>query len=284
MGNEDKSLAVVEPAPATPALFAAASPAAVVEFASGAARVLSDVIERQKLYVEISGRRHVRVEGWTTCGALVGVFPRVEWCRRMDREDEVAYEARVSVRRTGTGEELSAAEAMCSSAESRWRGRDENAIRSMAQTRATSKALRLPLAWIVTLAGYDGTPAEEMEHVREPEPPPARAPAASPAPKRAVMLLIDRITGWPNRHAVVNGVLKHLGDIRGFTERGGPDRKAVEGALDEAARRTGIGTLDDLRQTVHEKLNEKNKAPPTRSPGDDGAPGDEMPEWAGEPS
>ena len=34
----------------------------------------------------------------------------------------------------------------------------------MAQTRATSKALRQPLGFVITLAGFDPTPAEEMPY------------------------------------------------------------------------------------------------------------------------
>ena len=40
--------------------------------------------------------------------------------------------------------------------------RDDYALRSMAQTRATSKALRQPLGFVMSLAGFDPTPAEEM--------------------------------------------------------------------------------------------------------------------------
>lgn len=40
-------------------------------------------------------------------------------------------------------------------------------LRSMAQTRAQSKALRNALAWVVVLAGYRPTPAEEMDAVAE---------------------------------------------------------------------------------------------------------------------
>ena len=36
-------------------------------------------------------------------------------------------------------------------------------IASMAQTRAVSKAFRLALSWVMTLAGYEPTPAEEMK-------------------------------------------------------------------------------------------------------------------------
>ena len=47
-------------------------------------------------------------------------------------------------------------------------------LSSMAQTRANAKALRNVLSWVVVLAGYRPTPAEEMEGVYEREQPPAR--------------------------------------------------------------------------------------------------------------
>ena len=49
-------------------------------------------------------------------------------------------------------------------------------LRSMAQTRAGAKALRNALAWVVVLAGYRPTPAEEMTGEREP----ARSEEESP--------------------------------------------------------------------------------------------------------
>ena len=42
-------------------------------------------------------------------------------------------------------------------------------LRSMAQTRAAAKALRNALAWVVVLAGYEPTPAEELEAERMPQ-------------------------------------------------------------------------------------------------------------------
>lgn len=43
-------------------------------------------------------------------------------------------------------------------------------LRSMSQTRACAKAFRNVLAWVVVLAGYKPTPAEEMQGVVEVEP------------------------------------------------------------------------------------------------------------------
>ena len=49
----------------------------------------------------------------------------------------------------------------------------------MALTRATGKAFRLGFSWIITLAGYEATPAEEMDGVIEGEFKPAPEPAAA---------------------------------------------------------------------------------------------------------
>ena len=57
---------------------------------------------------------------------------------------------------------IGAAESGCYRDENRWRNAERHALKSMAQTRATSKALGQVLRWIPELAGYSGTPAEEM--------------------------------------------------------------------------------------------------------------------------
>ena len=51
-------------------------------------------------------------------------------------------------------------------------------LRSMAQTRACSKVIRNVFAWVVVLAGYKPTPAEEMDGVIQDKPPAGAAPAA----------------------------------------------------------------------------------------------------------
>lgn len=138
-------------------LFGDAGPVAVVERATEAANALSAVIESKELYKVIGKKKHVYVEGWTLLGSMLGVFPVVEWTRQVDD----GWEARV-VARTRNGDEIGAAEAMCSRKEDRWKTADDYAIRSMAQTRAVSKALRHPLGFVMTLAGYEATPEAEM--------------------------------------------------------------------------------------------------------------------------
>jgi len=145
-------------------------PEAAVMEAERAATVFKDVIERRRaqLITKIAGRDHVRIEGWLTLGTLAAVLfrgpvtPYVVWVRPVGNADgePIGYEARAEAR---CGDRvMTAAEAECLFNESNWKGKDDFAVRSMAQTRACSKALAFALRWVMVLAGYEGTPAEEM--------------------------------------------------------------------------------------------------------------------------
>lgn len=150
---------LVPQAQASATLFRTDDPVQVIEKASAVADALKNVLQKQGLTKNIQGRDHVLVEGWTTLGSMLGVVPVVEWTRPLD--DGQGWEARVEAR-TLDGRVVGAAEAECTRGEKTWQSRDDYALRSMAQTRATSKALRGPLGFIVTLAGYDATPSEEI--------------------------------------------------------------------------------------------------------------------------
>ena len=110
--------------------------------------------------VNISGKQYPKIEWWTSVSASLGLFPRVLYSKRLDREDEIAYEAKVEVHRNG--QIIASGEAMCSNREERWRNADEYAIKSMAITRASGKSYRIPLSFLAVMAGLEVTPAEEM--------------------------------------------------------------------------------------------------------------------------
>lgn len=158
---------------ASTTLFRTDDPVEVIERAGRAADALKSVLVRQGLTQNIQGKDYVRVEGWTTLGSMLGVVPVCTWTKEIPN----GWEARVEAR-TLDGRVIGAAEAQCSRDEKMWAKRDAYALRSMAQTRATSKALRAPLGFIVTLAGYEATPSEEM--------PREAAPPAAPAEPRGV--------------------------------------------------------------------------------------------------
>ena len=194
-----------QPPPTPSTLFHTDDPVEVIAKASLVANALKNVIVQQRLAKSISGRDHVLVEGWTTLGSMLGVIPVVVWSRRVEPPVEYTvtvkakngnvstfpvsgydWEARVEAR-TLDGRVVGGAEAMCSRNEHTWAKRDDYALRSMAQTRATSKALRGPLGFVVTLAGFAATPAEEMPVEAE-----ANRPATPPAPAVPTLTVAQR--------------------------------------------------------------------------------------------
>ncbi len=156
-------------------LFGTNDPASVVEKATGVANALKGVIVKQGLVSKISGKEYPRCEAWTLLGTMLGVFPVTVWTKQV----EGGWEARVEAR-TRDGAIIGAAEAQCLRGEKNWANRDDFALRSMAQTRATAKCLRMPLGFVMTLAGFEATPAEEMasDHPIKPEPKPSTPPLA----------------------------------------------------------------------------------------------------------
>ena len=109
---------------------------------------------------EIRGKQYPKVEWWTTIGATLGLFPVVMYSRKLDRNSETVYEARVEVRHEDTV--VAAGEAICSSQENQWKDAPEYSIKSMAITRATGKAYRIPLSFLAVMAGLAPTNAEEI--------------------------------------------------------------------------------------------------------------------------
>lgn len=177
----DNELQTVEQ-PKEIVVFNTANPGDVIEKATAVANTLTPIIEKSKLYNNISGRKFVRAEGWTTMAAMLGVFPHMEYCRRLDREGETTYEARVVLRHLD-GKEVGAGEALASSKENKPWSREEFSIKSMAQTRAIGKACRLSFSWVMALAGYESCPLEEIDSSMI-KPSAYRPPITKPQPKQ----------------------------------------------------------------------------------------------------
>ena len=128
-----------------------------------AQRIVSVVAQRctgPGYLVNIRGKQYPKIEWWTTVSASLGLFPQVVFAQRLERDDEIAYEAKVAVYRQN--QIVASGEAMCSSKEERWSHADEYAIKSMAITRASGKAYRIPLSFLAVMAGLEATPAEEI--------------------------------------------------------------------------------------------------------------------------
>jgi hypothetical protein len=138
-------------------LFGTDDPDLIVEKMCSIAKILVKIVNAQGLVVDIKGKRFPKVEAWQTLAAMCLVNAVCEWTRPV----EGGWEARVAVYNRN-GQIIAAAEAQCTTKElgkNKW---EDYAIRSMAATRAASKAYRSNLGHIMVLAGYQATPAEEI--------------------------------------------------------------------------------------------------------------------------
>lgn len=136
-------------------------PTAVLADAKKAATALAQVVAGKKKPVIMNGEQYLEFEDWQTVGRFYGVTAKVVSTEFMDLSGVQGFQAKaVAIRADGM--EVSAAESMCLNDEPNWKSKPLFQLRSMAQTRACAKALRNVLAWVVVLAGYKPTPAEEM--------------------------------------------------------------------------------------------------------------------------
>lgn len=141
------------------------SPNQILEFATS----LKDMIVQNKLFTNIKGKNYVNVEGWQIAGAFTGTFPVVEKVEELPaKPGEYKYRAEVSLR-DKEGKMVGYGVAICSNKEAGKKNFDEYAVASMAQTRAVGKAYRMKIGWLLKVAGYETTPAEEMDAVQSAE-------------------------------------------------------------------------------------------------------------------
>lgn len=148
------------------------SPQEVILQATAVANELAKIVRERHLSNNIQGREFVKVEGWSTMGAMLGVLPR-EVPGTVNELDNGDWEATVELVRVSDGAIIGRGSAIVGLDETdrygkpTWGSRPRYARRSMALTRATGKAYRLGFSWIMTLAGYEPTPLEEMDSVLE---------------------------------------------------------------------------------------------------------------------
>lgn len=159
-----ESMEVVESKPMTPSiqqpkpLLLEGDPDAQIAYAKKAADALMKVVKPKN----IGGKDYLMFGAWQTLGRFFGSTVGIEWTQPLldSKQQLLGYEARAVVYQNG--QIISSAEASCMKTEKRWATADEYAIKSMAQTRASAKALRNAFGWVAELAGFESTPAEEM--------------------------------------------------------------------------------------------------------------------------
>lgn len=219
-------------------LEVARSPEIVLEEARKAAKALGDVLKNKKKPVVFNNEQYLEFEDWQTVGRFYGITAKIISTAPVDFGEVRGFEAHAVALNTRTGLEISAADAMCLNDEPNWSKKPLFQLRSMAQTRAAAKALRNVLAWVVVLAGYKPTPAEEMDgvfhqpKVQQPPEPPNSAKDTKKA------------TTDGSLEGAIRTALKELADLTGAFE---PDILELCSKFEDAKKVTHhIRTVEEL--------------------------------------
>jgi hypothetical protein len=149
-----------------------------VGVATNVANCLSDLIKSQGLVKKGLNKKdpeaeYVLVEGWEVLGTMLGIVPVTEIVEPIcnDKGKVRGYKARAYLYRNPVmehGEIVSGTLIATTEASATVEGfqKDTAGMMSMAQTRALGKCYRMALSWIMKMAGYEGTPAEDMPKYR----------------------------------------------------------------------------------------------------------------------
>lgn len=150
-----------------------------VGVATNVANTLAPLVREQGLTVKGLNKgnkeaEYVTVEGWEVLGTFLGIVPVTTIIEELknDKDRVVGYKARATLYQNPIiendeivgGTVIARAEA---TADRSGFQKDLFAIASMAQTRALGKAYRMGLSWIMKMAGFEGTFAEDMPKYRE---------------------------------------------------------------------------------------------------------------------
>ena len=150
------------------------SMSAKVGVATNVANTLAPLVRDQGLTVKGLNRsnkeaEYVTVEGWEVLGTFLGIVPVTTTIAdiKNNKDRIVGYRARATLYQNPIiendeivgGTVIARAEAQANRDGFQ---KDLFAIESMAQTRALGKAYRMGLGWVMKMAGFEGTFAEDM--------------------------------------------------------------------------------------------------------------------------
>jgi hypothetical protein len=131
--------------------------------ATRAAKQLIDIVKQNGWSVNVGGKKdHLMYEAWQTVGKYYNYTVATGEANPVEIGGISGFKAKAWVMDNKTGIKTGEAEAYCMRDENNWKTKPTFQLASMAQTRAGSKALRQIFGFVVALAGYSPTPAEEM--------------------------------------------------------------------------------------------------------------------------
>lgn len=186
-------------APIEGGLTVIGSPQQILKQHQEVADLLMRFVEERELFQQIGKNKHILIEAWQFCAHFYGITAKERHTEPYVDEISGAagFKSTADVVMIHSSQVISSASALCLNNEDNWNERPKykwennnrtqigtvrvpsQQLASMAQTRAISKALSNVLRFVVVLAGFSSTPAEEMtgdETDRREEKPPGREP------------------------------------------------------------------------------------------------------------
>jgi hypothetical protein len=188
-----------------------------VVFEQGWARAYGGQRKKDELEKDFINRHHLTIEAWQFLARFFGVAVRVVDIQPLRIGDDHGFQATAAAVRISDGAELSRAVGMCMTDEPHWAERPKyewdprerrrmpsgtepvkhSERAAMAQTRACSRVLSNLFRSVARMAGFAGTPDEEMAPVHEqapeePEPQGYRQPEPLPVKKGAAVKLLTQ--------------------------------------------------------------------------------------------
>lgn len=272
------------PSPPPATLWRTDDPAVVVKRATKAADALAPVLREKGMITNIGGREHVNIEGWQTLGSMVGLAAAHPWTREIpwpidarltdplreirDRGYVFGYDAGYAIL-TLDGREVGGGEGTCKRTEEAWALRrgaivDDYALKGMALTRAQSRAFASPLRFVVELAGFSGTPAEEVGSGPRPQDSGNGGNSSSVEPSKKQLDLIKRLVKEQGANEKEAALVRRYAKAKLKGGREGTASKAIARLQDEA---TGKAAARALWQNAEKWQTGKSPPPkPTEGP------------------
>ena len=173
---------VVKLQPIEGGLVLLGDPKQMLKQATSVAEVLMDVVKDKKLSIMVGRSEHIYVSAWQFLAHFYGISAKITDVRPVIDEltGAAGFEATADALLIASGQVISSGRAMCLNNEDNWCVRPKYEYKdgarnqigevrvpsfqlaSMAQTRAIGKVLSNVLRFVVAIAGYETTPAEEM--------------------------------------------------------------------------------------------------------------------------
>lgn len=139
------------------------SPEELLVAASEAARALERVIAlNDRPPLMFNGKRYLEFHHWQVFGKFYHVTVKTMEPEFVELGGVQGFRAKAEAIDERTGIVVGGAEAFCMRDEVNWKSKPTFQLASMAQTRAASKALSNKFRFVAIVAGYEGTPSEEM--------------------------------------------------------------------------------------------------------------------------